>query len=47
MNAFDVLPEMVEIPVVSGAAKSVWPIRKKLCYEDTCDENGEVGGSKW
>ena len=29
MNAFGVVPEVVEITVDSGAAKSVWPIRKK------------------
>ena len=27
MNAVDVMQEIVEIPVDSGAAKSVWPIR--------------------
>ena len=29
MNAIDVVQEIIEITVDSGAAKSVWPIRKK------------------
>ena len=38
--------EIVEITVDSGAAKSVWPIRKKGVARTEGDEDCDVGGSK-
>ena len=45
VNAVDVVQEIVEITVDSGAARSVWPIRK-TCRNNKGDEHGEVGCSK-
>ena len=39
------MQEIVEITVDSGAAKSVWPIRKRQCFEDKGGEDDEIGGS--
>ena len=47
VNAVDVVQENLEITVDSGAATSVWPIRKKgVTRTNACDEDGEAGGSK-
>ena len=46
MNAVDVVQKIVEITVDSGAAKSVWPIRKKGRYETKGDEDGEVSSKR-
>ena len=44
VNAIETVQEVVEITVDSGAAKSVWPGRKKGCPENEVEEGGEIGG---
>ena len=46
VNAIETVQEVVEITVDSGAAKSVWPSRKKRCRENIVEEGGEPGGGE-
>ena len=45
VNAIETVQEVVETTVDSGAAKSVWPNRKKG-RENEVEEGGEIGGAE-
>ena len=46
VNAIETVLEVVEITVDSGAAKSVWPSRKKGVEENEIEECGELGSGE-